>query len=118
MDKHEPCSTCPWRKSSAVGGRDIPRFSIELMRRLRNTVGRGDAFRHVMACHHSKVGKEITCRGYVAVEGYHNLNVRMLAAAGKVNVLAIDEACKSIDLWPSFAEMLDAYETAYQEEGK
>lgn len=27
----EPCPTCPWRKTSTVGGADIPGFKIEMM---------------------------------------------------------------------------------------
>ena len=109
---HEPCPTCPWRKSSTVGGADIPRFSLDLMRRLQNTVGRGDAFRTIMACHYSKEGKEVACRGYVAQEGYSNINVRLLAAHGEIPFKEITIACEGLDLWPSFDEMLEAYEEA------
>jgi hypothetical protein len=108
-----PCPTCPWRVSSTVGGADIPRFDIELMRRLRNTVGEGDAFRRVMACHYSPCGDETACVGYVAQEGWRNLTVRMLAAEGKLDIGAIIDACESLDLWPDFATMLAAYEEAH-----
>lgn len=107
-----PCATCPWRKSSTVGGSDIPRFDIDLMRRLRNTVGRDDAFRPIMACHGSACGAETACAGYLAVEGYRNLSVRMLALKGKVDIIGTVEACAELDLWQSFDEMLDAYEDA------
>jgi hypothetical protein len=103
-----PCATCPWRKSSTVGGADIPGFSIDMMRNLACTVGPGDAFRRVMACHGSEEGAEEPCIGYLAVEGYSNLNARLM----QVNWLAIDEAIAEMDLWPSFGEMLAAYEEA------
>ena len=110
--KLTPCKTCPWRKSSMVGGADIPGFNIELMRGLRNTVGHGDGFRPVMACHYSDEGGEVPCVGYVAVEGYSNINVRLLASQGRVPLRAIVDACEGLDLWESFGEMLDAYEEA------
>lgn len=99
--KSVPCATCPWRKSSTAGGADIPGFSIELMRRLSNTVGEGDAFRPVMACHGSACGAEEPCVGYVAVEGYSNLAVRVMVVKGKVSFQAIDAAVADIELWPS-----------------
>ena len=107
-----PCPTCPWRRSSTVGGADIPRFSIDKMRALANTVGDGDDFRPVMACHYSPCGAETPCIGYVHVEGYSNLNVRLMIIRGELDLRAIDEACEPLDLWPSFDEMLDAYEEA------
>lgn len=108
--KYEPCPTCPWRKTSTVGGADIPGFSLEMMRGLRNTVGPGDAFRPIMACHYSKVDKEVACRGYVAQEGMGNINVRLLASRGVIPFKEISEACEGLDLWESFYEMLLAYE--------
>lgn len=111
---HEPCPTCPWRKESTVGGDDIPNFSLDLMRRLRNTVGPGDAFRPIMACHYSKIGKEVSCRGYIAQEGYSNINVRILASKGEIPIKEIEAACEGLDLWGSFYEMLAAYEEAHQ----
>lgn len=108
----QPCVTCPWRKSSTVGGTDIPGFSLELMRRLSNTVGPGDAFRTIMACHHSKPGKDVACKGYIAREGYSNINARVLAARGIIPMTDIIAACKGIPLWRSFTAMLKAYESA------
>lgn len=107
-----PCSTCPWRKASTVGGTDIPNFDIDLMRGLSSCVGRGDDFRKVMACHGSACGAETPCVGYLAQEGWSNLNVRMMAVDGRIDLLAIADACDGLDLWPSFDEMLAAYEEA------
>lgn len=109
-----PCETCPWRKSNPPGGKGIPSFDIEMMRRLRNTVGDGDAFRKIMACHYSPCGKEEACVGYVAVEGYTNLNVRLLAGKGVIPLHEIVEECQALDLWGSFEEMLRAYEEAHR----
>lgn len=61
----------------------------------------------------SACGKETPCIGYVAVEGYRNINVRLMAIQGEIDFMAIDAACQPIDLWPSFQDMLEAYEDAY-----
>ncbi len=82
------------------------------MRNLRNTVGHGDAFRVIMACHYSEEGGETPCIGYVAQEGWSNLSLRMMAMEGRIDIRAIVEACEGLDLWPNFFEMLDAYEEA------
>lgn len=110
-----PCATCPWRKTSTVGGGDIPGFSLDLMRDLACTVGRGDNFRQIMACHYSPEpheGHMLPCAGYLAREGRANLYVRMMAFRGEVDMDAVMEACEGLDLWPSFDEMLAAYEDA------
>lgn len=111
--KHEPCSTCPWRKSSTAGGADIPGFSLEKMRGLRSTVGEGDGMRKIMACHGSKEGREIPCRGYIARHGWSNINVRIMALVGEISLRRIEEACAKLDLWSTFDEMLAAYEEAH-----
>lgn len=106
-----PCPTCPWRVAS-VGGSAIPGFSIEQARALSNTVGPGDDFRPVMACHGSPDGAESACVGYLAVEGYSNLAVRLAAIEGAVDLTAIVDACADIPLHPSFDSMLEALEEA------
>lgn len=110
MSTLEPCKTCPWRKSSTVGGSDIPGFSLDLMRGLQNTVGEGDAFRPIMACHYSPCGEERACVGYLAQKGYSNLAVRIGAMQGRYDLPGIQDACRGLDLWPDFHAMLDAYE--------
>lgn len=107
-----PCPTCPWRRSSTVGGADIPGFDLDKMRGLASTVGEGDDFRVIFACHYSTCGADAPCIGYVAVEGYSNLTVRVMAIRGALDLQAIWKACEPLDLWPSFHEMLTAYEEA------
>lgn len=107
-----PCATCPWRKSSTVGGADIPGFNIDMMRKLSNTVGEGDAFRPIMACHYSPVGQEQACVGYIAVEGMSNISVRLFACRGEIPLRKIEDDCAGIEMWESFDAMLAAYERA------
>ncbi len=95
-----------------MGGADIPNFDLALMERLSNTVGEGDAFRPIMACHHSKPDDEFPCAGYLAVEGESNINVRLLASRGEIDMRAVRSATASMDLWPDFHTMLNAYREA------
>jgi hypothetical protein len=68
-----------------------------------------------MACHGSACGDERACVGYLAVEGMSNLNVRLMALQGTVDLTAVQEGCADITLWASFDEMLAAYEIALAE---
>lgn len=109
----EPCPTCPWRKSSTVGGFDIPGFDIKKMEGLSNTVGPGDDFRPIMACHYSTFARDdYPCVGYIAVEGVSNLAVRLAAIDGRLDLEAIMDATEPLDLWPDFHTMLAAYQAA------
>lgn len=59
-----------------------------------NTVGAGDAFRPIMACHGSTDDNMKACNGYLAMEGWSNLNVRMLLLKREIpNPSAVKEAC-------------------------
>lgn len=110
-----PCPTCPWRRSSTVGGFDIPGFNLDKMRGLTCTVGDGsDAFRPIMACHYSPEGGEESCRGYLARHGWSNLSVRLAAIDGRIDLNAVEDACADLDLWPDFQTMLNAYEEAHE----
>lgn len=106
-----PCATCPWRRDSA-GGSAIPGFDIEKARGLANTVGHGDDFRPIMACHGSTEGDERPCVGYLAREGWTNHAVRVAAIDGRVPLDRIMDACDGIDLHDDFDSMLGALELA------
>jgi hypothetical protein len=111
-------SVCPWLKTSTGGGGDIRNFSLEQMRNLSCTVPpRGtddDAFRSIMACHHSKEGEEYACAGYIAVHGISNISVRLMAAKGSVDLQKVFDNCKGLDLYDNFYTMLDAYESEHK----
>lgn len=112
---HAPCSSCPWRKSNPTDGSAIPNFDLDMMRGLRSTVGDEDGFRKVMQCHTTTGKRPVVCRGYGAIEGWKNLNVRLMAAHGDVDLAGIQRAGARLDLWPSFHEMLAAFETTLGE---
>lgn len=111
-----PCPTCPWRKSSTVGGADIEGFEIEKMRNLVNTAppkgSDQDGFYSVMACHHSEPGKEYACAGYLAQHGEQNIAVRLMVHMGHVDLLKVQKNCEGIDLYGNFHEMLADFEKA------
>jgi hypothetical protein len=117
-DRSLPCLSCPWRRSSTVGGADIPGFQLELMEGLANTVGADDAFRPIMACHYSEEGAEFPCVGYLAREGWSNLAVRVLSLQGRVDLPAIEDRCAGLDLWPDFHTMLAAYREAVESQNR
>jgi hypothetical protein len=85
------------------------------MRALASTVPpRGshqDGFRQIMACHHSKGGKEFACAGYIARHGESNFNVRLMAFQG-ADLNKVVRNCAGIDLYDNFHEMLDTFEEA------
>jgi hypothetical protein len=112
----KPCPTCPWRKESKAGGGDIRGFSIQQMRDLSSTVpdreSDSDGFFSIMACHHSEEGEEYACAGYIAVQGLENINVRLLAAQGRIDLSKVLSNCEGLELYDSFYTMLDDYESA------
>jgi hypothetical protein len=100
--------TCPWRVDQDASV--IPAYCQAKAEGLLGTVGRGDAFRPVMACHNSSEKRMIACKGYVAQEGYSNLNVRLLAIKGHIpSPAAIADACYELGL-----ELEQDYETVLE----
>jgi Family of unknown function (DUF6283) len=105
-----PCKTCPWRVDADISA--IPGFnSQKAVGSLRTaSLGQGDAFRSIMACHHSKENNDYACKGYLAREGWSNLNVRILLANGKMlNPSAALHACETqgVQLEPDYPAVLD-----------
>ncbi len=103
-----PCKTCPWRvdQTAAV----IPGYQHKMACSLVNTVGEEDAFRPIMACHYSEPRDMLACKGYLAQNGSHNINVRILVAQDKVpDPYAVSDACKEagIELHATYPEVLE-----------
>lgn len=87
-----PCGTCPWRVDQDAS--DIPQYDHDKACGLLGTVGDDDAFRPVMACHNSTDTEMRACNGYLAREGWSNLNVRLMLVRGQIhNPSAVLEAC-------------------------
>jgi hypothetical protein len=104
-----PCSTCPWRTSNRDASA-IPGYVQEKAEGLLNTVGPDDAMRPIMACHGSTEVEPVACRGYLAREGWRNLNVRMLLARGWIeDPSAVLGACVAggVELEADYPAVLD-----------
>lgn len=102
-----PCASCPWRSDQDAS--TIPGFNTALAMGLLRTVGQGDAFRPIMACHHSREGKPTACKGYLARHGWSNLNVRLLLSQGAIeHPDAVLDACaaEGIELEPDYQTVL------------
>ena len=110
-----PCATCPWRIEKGV--ETIPAYSQEKALAIRNTVGDGDGFRTIMACHHSAEDAPISCRGYLAQVGWSNLNVRMFLVKGAIpSPDRIADACREerIKLHRNYGDMMDKLTLSYE----
>lgn len=102
-----PCATCPFRveQTAAV----IPRYSHGKACNLMNTVGDGDGFRPIMACHGSTENNNRACNGYLARHGESNINVRLMVAMGRMaSPRDVQDACEAagIELHANYPEVL------------
>lgn len=107
-----PCASCPWRVDQRASA--IPNYSHKKACGLLNTIGHGDGFRPIMACHGSTEGNNRACNGYLAREGWSNINVRILLAKKKVeNPDRVMEACElaGVQLHANYREVLAKLET-------
>jgi hypothetical protein len=102
-----PCKTCPWRVD--MDATTIPGYDHGKAKNLMNTVGEGDAFRPIMACHNSTDDNVYACKGYLAREGWSNINVRLLLAKRQIeNPSEVEDACNlhGVELDPNYPTVL------------
>ncbi len=93
-----PCASCPWRVNQDASA--IPNYNHKLACGLLKTAasasGGEDGFRKIMACHGSSEDNMRACNGYLAREGYSNINVRLLLARNAINHPdAVLDACEA-----------------------
>jgi hypothetical protein len=99
----KPCNNCPWRKDAPQGYWHPDHFT-DIHQQCR-----GDGY-HVMLCHKSKPnegqgrGQRIPCAGWIAVEGFDAVGVRMLSAMGMLPYVNT----KGIEMFDSMEAMLRA----------
>lgn len=87
------CKSCPWRVD-CVPERDIPNgYRVELHESLRGTIQSGldslrSSCRRAMACHHSKIGEEFPCAGWLhnQLGPGNNIGVRLAIVLGRMPV--------------------------------
>lgn len=91
------CAECPWRKDVPTG-----RFPPERYINLADTCSDGDGLKPIFACHKTDDGKEQACVGYLLVEGYSNIVVRLASSRNSFN----PEELESLGpLYDSFEEL-------------
>lgn len=76
---------------------------------MMDTVGAGDGLRKIMACHGSTEDQPSACKGYLAREGWSNINVRILLAQNQIeSPTAILIACEAagVELHPDYPSVL------------
>ena len=103
-----PCPTCPWRVNRDAT--TIPNYNHQMACNLTNTVGEEDGFRPIMACHCSPEGNPHACNGYLAVQGWSNINVRLMLSLNEIlNPNDVLEACEAagIELEPDYHTVLN-----------
>lgn len=102
----KPCANCPFRKDSPAGEFDTERFDT-LRATSRDPRTGQDALpgSPIFACHKSVDGREIACAGWLAVEGYGNLTVRLALAYGELDPAALQPAPDGPELHASYNEV-------------
>lgn len=106
-----PCASCPWRITRDAT--TIPQYDHGLAVQLLNTVGDGDVFRPIMACHGAQddaLPAQRLCYGYFAQVGWSNLAVRLLLVQRLLPTSpeAVQAACavRGIALHATYPEVL------------
>jgi hypothetical protein len=103
--RRAPCKGCPWRISATASA--IPGFDMEKAENLINTVGQ-EFGQPMMACHQSTEENEIHCVGFLAVQGWDNITVRMAVISGQIPAEALEQPPEEWgEMHESFDEMIE-----------
>lgn len=105
---NSPCEECPWRLDQPVG-----RFTPERYEVLRDTCrdpdgGNAGFGAPLFACHKTPDGRETACAGWLAVEGWNNVPVRMAVLDGRLDPAALVPDDDWPPLYPSYEALADA----------
>lgn len=106
-----PCPECPWKRDSEPG-----KFPPERYQALRCTSRRPDARGGteaqlgdpLFACHMTHEGHEHACAGWLAVEGWGHLAVRIAVLSGAVPQCQLRPGPGWPALYGSYAELAAA----------
>lgn len=84
----QPCKSCPWRCDQKAA--DIPGFDLALAEQLSDTCpderNTGPAWGAALfACHQSKPGNELICRGWLAQVGRAHPSIRLAVLQGRLS---------------------------------
>ena len=102
--QRRPCDECPWRLDAVPG-----RFPPERYAALENTHGaRGREAplgAPLFACHKTMEGRDAACAGFLAVEGYNHLGVRLVVLLGNIPIEALTPGADWPPLHATYASM-------------
>lgn len=106
-----PCGECPWRRDAEPG-----KFPAERYAALRRTSRRPDEHGHtdaqlgdpLFACHMTQEGSDRACAGWLAVEGWGHVMIRLAAATGRLPSCALAPQPGWPPLYGSYAELAAA----------
>ena len=99
-----PCAECPFRRDTPPGM--FPACRYDALRATAGAPGREAPLGAPMfACHKSAEGGEEACAGWLAVEGYGHLGVRLAVALERLPVSALSPGAGRPELFGSYGEM-------------
>lgn len=108
-----PCAECPWRRDAEPG-----KFGTERYETLRATcrsegvdgVGHSALQAPIFGCHKGEpgTGDDLACAGFLAVEGYNSLPVRLAMALGNLPPGAVRRGKDWPELYGSYEELAEA----------
>lgn len=104
-----PCRGCPWVVGSDPGS--IPGFDLDQAEALAATCPDVNGMRPefsapVMACHHSREGKDFVCAGWAATAGAAHPAMRLNVLRGSVDPGALAPRPGWPELYPDFQAMI------------
>ncbi len=104
-----PCDDCPWRTDAPPG--QFPAERYEALQATHGTPGHEAPLgAPLFACHKTAEGREAICAGFLAVEGYDHLTVRLMVISGRVPGASLTPATGWPTLYANYGEMVAAQE--------
>lgn len=102
-----PCGDCPWRRDSTPGQFPPERYDALLSTCRGPGGGNAEFGAALFACHKTPDGRETACAGFLAVEGWSNLSVRMAVIDGRLDPAALEPG-------PDWPALYESYEELHQ----
>lgn len=103
MSVTTPCVSCPFRVERHA--KDIPNFKLALAEALISSTT-GELNAPVFACHLSRVGREIVCRGWLVRHGWDSIAVRLMLARGSLRPEDLEVGADWPELHADYDEVL------------
>jgi len=100
----QPCATCPWRVDQHADA--IPNFDLELAENLIGTTS-DQLGAPLFACHQSRPGREVVCRGWLVAYGWDNIAVRLKLINGSLTPEDLTAGEDWPELHSTFGEVIE-----------